>query len=220
MSYFTAVLARHGRGWRVLDLDVDDAEDMDDLAELVRGALPGDGPGLAIIEREDAWFALVRVDEDGEPRPFVSDLRESLRRRYATLLELAADVDIPEELDGLADVESLTCNGFGTEVDEDDPPAARLRPMMTRHPTSTPRSRTTRRPRPERRTPDLSDLDDEDDVRRPARTWAGDPGLLDDLGLSAQRAGAADGGGGRRPGGGVGRDRRGCGFDEQLDSLR
>ena len=104
MSYFTAVLARQGRGWRVLDLDVDDAEDLDELADLVRNALPGAGPGLAIIEREDSWFALVRVDDDGEPRPFVSDLRESLKSRYAVVLESAADVDIPADLDGLADV--------------------------------------------------------------------------------------------------------------------
>ena len=117
VSYFTAVLARHARGWRVLDLDVDDAEDLDELADLVRNALPGAGPGLAIIEREDSWFALVRVDDDGEPRPFVSDLRESLRSRYAVVLESAADIDIPADLDGLADV---PVDDEEDDVDDDD----------------------------------------------------------------------------------------------------
>jgi putative tRNA adenosine deaminase-associated protein len=220
VAYFTAVLARHGSGWRVLDLDVDDAEDLDELAELVRGSLPGVGPGLAIIEREDSWFALVRVDDDGEPRPFVSDLRESLRSRYAVVLESAADVDIPPELDGLADVavdaddaddsddetgSPATVSAGDDDVDdevsdaEDEPDdvIASAREALT---------------------PDLSDL--EVDGVRASRSWAGDPALLEDLGISAAELVQLTVDESDDPAAVLAGIGEACGFDEQLDALR
>jgi putative tRNA adenosine deaminase-associated protein len=221
VSYFTAVLARHGRGWRVLDLDVDDAEDLDELAELVRNALPGAGPGLAIIEREDSWFALVRVDDDGEPRPFVSDLRESLRSRYAVVLESAADIDIPADLDGLADVpvdddeadDDVAVDGLtsaatdsGDEsaddeiTDDDDEPddiVASAREALA---------------------PDLSDI--ESNGLQPSRTWAGDPGLLEDLGFSAAELVQLTTEESDDPAAVLAGIGEACGFDEQLDALR
>jgi putative tRNA adenosine deaminase-associated protein len=220
VSYFTAVLARHGKGWRVLDLDVDDAEDLDDLADLVRGALPGTGPGLAIIEREDSWFALVRIDDDGEPRPFVSDLRESLHSRYAVMLESAADVDIPEDLDGLAD--AIGDDGDGDEEDEtgtaatgsdddvdvdveisddEDEPDDVLAEAR------------------EALSPDLSDLE-VDGVVRPSRTWAGDPALLEDLGVSAAELVQLTVEEPDDPAAALAGIGAACGFDEQLDALR
>jgi putative tRNA adenosine deaminase-associated protein len=218
VSYFTAVLARHGRGWRVLDLDVDDAEDLDDLAELVRGSLPGAGPGLAIIEREDSWFALVRVDDDGDPRPFVSDLRESMRSRYGVVLEPAADIDIPEDLDGLADAteEDSAEDGSDDETpsaatgsddddveisDDDEEPDEVLASAR------------------EALSPDLSDLE-ADGVVRASRTWAGDPGLLEDLGISAAELVQLTVDQSDDPAAVLAGIGEACGFDEQLDALR
>jgi putative tRNA adenosine deaminase-associated protein len=198
-----------------LDLDVDDAEDLDELADLVRGALPGVGPGLAIIEREDSWFALVRVDDDGEPRPFVSDLRESLRSRYGVVLESAADVDVPPELDGLADV------AVGDDVeDEDESPTAATDPDDDDEPLSDDDDEpddviASAR---EALSPDLSDL--EVDGIRPSRTWAGDPALLEDLGISATelvKLTVEDSDDPAAVLAGIG---EACGFDEQLDALR
>jgi putative tRNA adenosine deaminase-associated protein len=202
----------------VLDLDVDDAEDLDELAELVRGSLPGAGPGLAIIEREDSWFALVRVDDDGDPRPFVSDLRESMRSRYGVVLESAADVDIPEDLDGLADAsgedagedggdDETASAATGSEEDdveisdddeEPDEVLANARDALT---------------------PDLSDLE-ADGVVRAARTWAGDPGLLEDLGISAAELVQLTVDQSDDPGAVLAGIGEACGFDEQLDALR
>jgi len=218
VSYFTAVLARHGKGWRVLDLDVDDAEDLEELADLVRGGLPGAGPGLAIIEREDSWFALVRVDEDGEPRPFVSDLRESLRSRYAVVLEAAADVDIPEELDGLADA-------VGDDEVEDEDDETDAAPTGSDDDVDDEISDAEDEPEDvlagarEALSPDLSDLE-ADGVVRPSRSWAGDPGLLEDLGVSAAdlvqlTVDEAD-----DPAAALAGIGEACGFDEQLDALR
>jgi putative tRNA adenosine deaminase-associated protein len=220
VSYFTAVLARHGRGWRVLDLDVDDAEDLDELADLVRNALPGAGPGLAIIEREDSWFALVRVDDDGEPRPFVSDLRESLRSRYAVVLESAADIDIPADLDGLADV----------PVDDDDddeiPESGSAATVSTGTSTDDDDEITDDDDEPddivanarEALAPDLSDIESGD--RQASRTWAGDPALLEDLGFSAAELVRLTNEESDDPGAALAGIGEACGFDEQLDALR
>jgi putative tRNA adenosine deaminase-associated protein len=217
VSYFTAVLARHGRGWRVLDLDVDDAEDLEDLAELVRGSLPGAGPGLAIIEREDSWFALVRVDDDGDPRPFVSDLRESMRSRYGVVLEPAADIDIPDDLDGLADA-----TDEDSVEDSDDESAA---PATASDEDDVEISDDDEEPDEvlasarEALSPDLSDLE-ADGVVRASRTWAGDPGLLEDLGISAAELVQLTVDQSDDPAAVLAGIGEACGFDEQLDALR
>jgi putative tRNA adenosine deaminase-associated protein len=221
VAYFTAVLARHGSSWRVLDLDVDDAEDLDELAELVRGSLPGVGPGLAIIEREDSWFALVRVDDDGEPRPFVSDLRESLRSRYGVVLESAADVDIPPELDGLADVAVDDDDADGSD-DETDSPAK----VSAGDDDDDDDEVSDEEDEPddviasarEALSPDLSDL--EVDGVRASRSWAGDPALLEDLGISAAELVQLTVDESDDPAAVLAGIGEACGFDEQLDALR
>ena len=99
VAYFTAVIARAGASWRSRDVEVDDADTLDDLAEGLRAVAVGDQPVLAVIEHEDEWFALVRVDGDDEPRLFVSDLAAASRSHYGPLLAPAADVDSADEID-------------------------------------------------------------------------------------------------------------------------
>jgi len=103
VAYFTAVIARSGRSWKARDVEVDDAGSLDELADALRQAAIDDQPVLAVIEHEDEWFALVRVDGDEEPRLFVSDLGASTQGHYADLLASAADVDVVDEDDLVAD---------------------------------------------------------------------------------------------------------------------
>jgi len=104
VSYFTAVLARDGRAWRVHDLDIDSEPDLTELTADLRGVAEDDQPVLLLVEREDAWWAVVRVDGDDDPRVFVSDVAGAVASRYAELLALDAD----EEDDGPA---PGTCGG-------------------------------------------------------------------------------------------------------------
>jgi putative tRNA adenosine deaminase-associated protein len=99
VAYFTAVIARAGSAWRARDVEVDDATSLEDLTDALRGVAVGDQPVLAVIEHEDEWFALVRVDGDDEPRLFVSDLYSASHSRYGPLLAPAADVDSADEVD-------------------------------------------------------------------------------------------------------------------------
>src|SRR3954468_23536075 len=98
VAYFTAVIARSADTWRARDVEVDDATSLEELTDSLRGVAVGDQPVLAVIEHEDEWFGLVRVDGDEEPRLFVSDLAAASRSRYGPLLAPAADVDSDDDL--------------------------------------------------------------------------------------------------------------------------
>lgn len=119
MSYFTAVLVREGRKWASHDLDVESLEDLSELSDEMRDiATADDEPVLLLVEREDAWWAVVRVDGDEDPRVFLSDLAAPAHSPYAAFLEVA-DADAGDE-----DV-SGTCGGdldlladLGTSADD------------------------------------------------------------------------------------------------------
>jgi putative tRNA adenosine deaminase-associated protein len=119
VAYFTAVLARSGRTWKARDLEVDDAATLDDLADSLRAVAVGDEPVLAVVEHEDEWFAIVRVDGEELPRLFVSDLSAASGSHYGELLAPAADVETEDELDVVTGGDE----DEGDEDDEDDDPA-------------------------------------------------------------------------------------------------
>jgi putative tRNA adenosine deaminase-associated protein len=96
VAYFTAVVAHAGTSWRVRDVEIDKHETLDELADALRGAALNEGPVLAVLEHEDEWFALVRIDGEEEPRLFVSDLAAASRSIYGELVAPAADVE-PED---------------------------------------------------------------------------------------------------------------------------
>jgi putative tRNA adenosine deaminase-associated protein len=87
VAYFTAVLLRDGDKWFARDVDLDDVADLGDLADRLRLIEAGDEPVLVLIEREDAWWAVVRVDGDEDPRVFVSDVSAAETSTYGRFLE-------------------------------------------------------------------------------------------------------------------------------------
>jgi putative tRNA adenosine deaminase-associated protein len=93
VSYFTAVLARDGRAWTFHDLDVDSQSSLTELTADLRGVAEDDQPVLLLVEREDAWWAVVRVDGDDDPRVFVSDIAGAVASPYAELLAVADEED-------------------------------------------------------------------------------------------------------------------------------
>ena len=97
VAYFTAVISRTGASWRAKGVEVDDADTLEELTDALRGVAVGDQPVIAVIEHEDEWFALVRVDGDDEPRLFVSDLYAASHSHYGPLLAPAADVDSEDD---------------------------------------------------------------------------------------------------------------------------
>ena len=118
MSYFTAVLAREGGTWNVHDLDVDSEGDLGELAADLRALTDSDDPVLLLVEREDAWWAVVRVDGEEDPRVFVSDVAGVSASPYSELLAVGAEDEEDEPSPG-------TCGGdLDVLVDLGTPPEA------------------------------------------------------------------------------------------------
>jgi len=147
VAYFTAVIARSGRGWKARDVEVDDANSLDELTDALRSASLDEQPVLAVIEHEDEWFALIRVDGEEEPRLCVSDLGASAHSHYSEWRAPAADVDVEADVGPVGKADS---DEEDLEEDDDE---------------------------------DAAEQDEPDVV---IAAWAGDPELLDDLGVSAR----------------------------------
>ncbi|GAA4856384.1 hypothetical protein [Kitasatospora terrestris] len=113
MAYFAAVLARTGAGWDVSETELDDVETLADLADLAREAAEDEDTVLVFIEQEDAWFAVVRVDGEDDPRIFVSDAAAAARSSYGAVL-----TDELIEQDGEADFDDL--DNLVAELDDED----------------------------------------------------------------------------------------------------
>ena len=99
MPYLAVSVARTERGWAGSELDLGDVEDLDALADLLRDAAgDGPGPGLLLLEENDEYFAVVRVDPDGDPRVFLSDRRAVTGSEAAALLaDAGIDAPSPDE---------------------------------------------------------------------------------------------------------------------------
>jgi putative tRNA adenosine deaminase-associated protein len=131
VAYFTAVLSPEGSGddraWRSVDIDLE-AGSPDELGDALRGAVDDDDvPVLAVLEREDEWFALVRTDGGVDVRVFVSDAVAAADSAYAPLFaELPPAAAVVAGGDG-ADEAS---DDDGSEVEEDEVPAPRPDPAV------------------------------------------------------------------------------------------
>lgn len=121
--YFAALLARTEDGWEASDTELDDVETLSDLAELAREA-SDDDTVIVYIEQEDAWFGIVRIEGEEDPRIYVSDGAAAARSSYGEILtreilgeDLDAELDELEalDLDGTEDGEPLA-----DEADGDD----------------------------------------------------------------------------------------------------
>jgi len=104
VSYFAAALARTGESWTGAEVDLDEVEDIEALTDLLRD-LTGDGagPALLMLEEDDEYVAIVRVDGGtgglGEPRVFLSDRRAVQGSDVAAMLWEEGDEDEEDEDD-------------------------------------------------------------------------------------------------------------------------
>jgi putative tRNA adenosine deaminase-associated protein len=114
VAYFAALLARTEDGWDVSETDLDDVETLADLADLAREAAEDEETVLVFIEQEDAWFAVVRVDGEDDPRVFVSDAAAASRSSYGELV-LTDELLGREGDDELGDLDHLVA-----ELDDED----------------------------------------------------------------------------------------------------
>ena len=98
MTYFAAALARTDDGWTGRELDLAEVEDLESLADELRDLTgDGNGPALLLLEEDDEYVAVVRVDGGAsgldEPRVFLSDRRAVQGSDVAALLWEDAPLD-------------------------------------------------------------------------------------------------------------------------------
>ncbi|MFG3662201.1 hypothetical protein [Streptomyces sp. NPDC047706] len=115
--YFAALLARTEDGWEASDTELDDVETLSDLADLAREASPDDDTVLVLIEQEDAWFGVVRIDGEDDPRIYVSDAAAAARSSYGEIL-LTDELLGRDPADDGNDLDALDLDG--TEDGEPD----------------------------------------------------------------------------------------------------
>ncbi|MER7568662.1 hypothetical protein ACGFWE_25985 [Streptomyces sp. NPDC048523] len=119
--YFAALLARTEDGWEASDTELlDNVETLSDLADLAREAAAEDDTVLVLIEQEDAWFGVVRIDGEEDPRIYVSDAAAAARSSYGEIL--LTDELLGREPDDDPDLDALDLDGTedGEDDDEDD----------------------------------------------------------------------------------------------------
>jgi putative tRNA adenosine deaminase-associated protein len=107
VSYFAAAFSRSSESdWEGFDVDLDEVESLDELADAVHEAVEEadaeDEMVVLLLEQPDEWFAVVRVDADEEPRVFVSDAQAALRHALGEVLLPDLLPPIDEDLDALA----------------------------------------------------------------------------------------------------------------------
>jgi putative tRNA adenosine deaminase-associated protein len=107
VTYFAAALARRGSGWTGEEIDLNDVEDLDGVVDAVRHAVGDDAEtALLLFEENDEWFGVVRIDEDGDPRVFVSDGRVIETSQVGGILGEAATVESDDPADDDDDEDS------------------------------------------------------------------------------------------------------------------
>jgi len=145
--YFAALLARTEDGWEASDTELDDVETLSDLTDLAQEASVDEDTVLVYIEQEDAWFGILRVDGEEDPRIYVSDASAAARSSYGEILltdellgrEPGAEDEIAalEELVDLDDTE----DGDPDRADRPASPAGTTTDRQARpHPDSAPDS--------------------------------------------------------------------------------
>ena len=88
MPYFSVAFARTDAGWVGTEADLSEAAGVDDITDMMRETAvetAGDTVVL-LLEQEDEWFAVVRLDDGDDPRVFLSDPRATLTSTLAGML--------------------------------------------------------------------------------------------------------------------------------------
>jgi putative tRNA adenosine deaminase-associated protein len=111
-------MSRRGSDWSGDEVSLDGVEDLDGIVESLRQVAGDDADvSLLLVEEDEEWFALVRLDEDVDPRVFLSDGRVTETSRLGALFGEAATVQ--EAPVDVADDED-------DDVDEDEEEGVRV----------------------------------------------------------------------------------------------
>jgi len=111
VSYFAAAVVRDLEGWSAAEVSLTDAADVEDVADRLRDIAPAADVALLFVESDDAYLAILRLDQGEDLRVFGSDVAFAEESRLGALL--LGDVGSP-----LADLEAVDVV-VGDDIDGD-----------------------------------------------------------------------------------------------------
>lgn len=94
VEYFATAFVRRTDGWAGQEMDLEGVSDLSTLAERLRELDDAAATALLLIEEDDEYCAIVRVDGADDPRVFLSDRRAAATSRIAALL--LAELELAE----------------------------------------------------------------------------------------------------------------------------
>jgi putative tRNA adenosine deaminase-associated protein len=132
VSHFAAAVVRDVNGWTAAELDITGAADVEDVAERLRDVDPEAKVSLLFVESDDAYLAIMRLDEGDDLRVFGSDAAFIAESRIGSLL--LGDVEEPVALDP-SDVDD---DEDDATADDDSDEAPQLAPVGDAEPVGDP----------------------------------------------------------------------------------
>ena len=112
MSYFAAAVVRGSDGWTAAEIDLNGAADVDEIADRLRDVDPDADVSLLFVESDDAYLAILRLDDGEDLRVFGSDSAFPEESRLGAVL--LGDIEEPVlEIDEVA--------GEGAEPADEEP---------------------------------------------------------------------------------------------------
>jgi putative tRNA adenosine deaminase-associated protein len=96
VPYFSVAFARSDAGWIGTEIDLSEVAGVDDITDIMRETAVETAANTVVllIEQEDEWFAVVRLDDGEDPRVFLSDPRATLTSGLARMLhEQIGEID-------------------------------------------------------------------------------------------------------------------------------
>lgn len=101
MSYFAVAVVRNRGEWAASEIRLADAADAEDVTDRLRDVDPAADVSLLFVESDEAYLAILRLDEGEDPRLFSSDAAFVGESRVGALLfgeQPRSSVEIDAEL--------------------------------------------------------------------------------------------------------------------------
>lgn len=93
MSYVAAAVVRGKDGWAASELDLGGAADVEEVADRLRDVDPYADVSLLLVEADDTYLVVMRLDHGEDLRVFGSDSAFAQESRLGMLL--LGDIEIP-----------------------------------------------------------------------------------------------------------------------------
>lgn len=124
VPYFAAVFAQTDEGWMAAEADLSESETSEDVTDLLREAAleASGGVALLLVEENDAWFGVLRLDGEDDPRVFLSDAAAAHNSALGGLLSELID----DETEPAADGDPAGDAGLLADLGTDEPGLLRL----------------------------------------------------------------------------------------------